>query len=89
MAPGIWMRWVKGFNNFIEKEHQTRLFSFFFGQCKKGQSKLKNMILNTPLTTLKNGLFKTLFYEIPSQAEDEVGFSHLGLDPRSVNFEHD
>ena len=44
---------------------------------QKGQSKLKNRILNTPLTTLKNGLFKTLFYEIPSQAEDDVKFRHF------------
>ena len=47
------------------------------------------MILNASLTILKNGLFKTLFYEIPSKAEDDAKFGHFELDPRSVNFKHD
>jgi hypothetical protein len=35
----VWMLGIKKFNNFTEKDHQTRLFCYFFGRCKKVKEK--------------------------------------------------
>jgi hypothetical protein len=34
-AKAVWMLGLKKFINFTEKNHQTRLFCYFFGRCKK------------------------------------------------------
>jgi hypothetical protein len=34
-GKAAWMLGVKKFNNFTEKDHQTSVFCFFFGRCKK------------------------------------------------------
>ncbi|OGS71664.1 MAG: hypothetical protein A3F91_12420 [Flavobacteria bacterium RIFCSPLOWO2_12_FULL_35_11] len=35
VGKAVWMLGLKKFNNFTEKDHQTRLFCYFFGRCKK------------------------------------------------------
>jgi hypothetical protein len=35
LGKAVWVLMLKKLDNFTEKDHQTSLFCFFFGQCKK------------------------------------------------------
>jgi hypothetical protein len=40
LGEAVWVMWIKKFINFTEKNHQTRLFCYFFGRCKKVKERI-------------------------------------------------
>jgi len=53
--------WSEGRIHFTEKDHQTRLFCFFFGRCKKEKEEMDgvpNMMFNSKQTNkLKTAIY--------------------------------